>query len=78
MAAEDGGGMGITSGSSLLCTYCEFRNNVATWGGGLNARADDSIPVVAQLQDSVFINNTALGYGGKCFLHSLYMNVLIL
>lgn len=65
VALEYGGGIGLDSGSSLLCIRCDFRNNMAKWGGGMTAWVYDGILVVAQLQDSSFENNTAHDYGGK-------------
>lgn len=65
IAIERGGGLGLNRGSSLLCTRCDFRNNKARWGAGIDAQADDSILVVCQLLDSTFMNNVAYRYGGK-------------
>lgn len=67
-AVEDGGGIRVESRSSLLCTSCDFRNNVAIHGGGMHTWANDSVPIVAQIQDSSFVNNTAYNDGGKDLL----------
>eukprot|EP00210_Caulerpa_lentillifera_P000358 g351.t1 len=59
-----GGGVEIRNGSSLLCTSCIFRDNVARWGAGLYVQSNDSNLVTAQLQDCTFTNNTAFSLGG--------------
>eukprot|EP00210_Caulerpa_lentillifera_P006657 g6360.t1 len=64
VALENGGGIGIDSQCSLHCLDCEFRNNVAERGAGLYIDADDSLPIVTQLQDSIFEGNNASEYGG--------------
>lgn len=65
VAIESGGGMEMESGSSLLCRGCLFNKNEAKRGGGMNVRANESMPIIAQLQGSIFTNNTAFSYGGK-------------
>lgn len=65
IAVEEGGGLGLEDGSSLLCNRCSFHHNIATRGAGLYIESDDSLPLVAQLQDASFRNNTALRFGGK-------------
>lgn len=65
IAAEDGGGIGVVHGSFLLCRYCKFQHNMATRGAGLFIEADDSLPIVSQLQDSSVQNNSALTLGGN-------------
>lgn len=65
IASEDGGGIGIVNRSSLLCSQCKFQHNMATRGAGLFIEADDSLPLVAQLQDSSVLNNSATTLGGN-------------
>jgi len=71
VARESGGGMGLESGSSLLCRGCQFIKNEAKQGGGMTIWANESMPIVAQLQDSTFANNTASAYGGEILLYFL-------
>eukprot|EP00210_Caulerpa_lentillifera_P003962 g3781.t1 len=59
-----GGGIGIANGSSILCDSCKIKNNMAYRGAGLYAISNHSIPIVAQLQNSRFENNSAQAYGG--------------
>eukprot|EP00210_Caulerpa_lentillifera_P006633 g6336.t1 len=67
IATERGGGIGIESGSSLLCLDCEFLNNIAGRGAGLYVFSNDSNPIVAQLQNSRFQVNNASEYGGGIY-----------
>lgn len=62
-----GGGIGIDGGSSFRCGECEFKNNSAIRGAGMFANSDDSVLIVAQLQDSRFEGNNASSFGGRCF-----------
>eukprot|EP00210_Caulerpa_lentillifera_P000404 g394.t1 len=63
-AGDVGGGICIYYASSLLCYSCQIINNSANSGAGLYLYSNNSIPVVAQLQNSKFENNSALLYGG--------------
>jgi len=64
-----GGGISVSQNSTLLCYACDFRYNSADLGGALYIHSDDGRPIVAQLQDTTFENNTAYLRGGKdiCF-----------
>eukprot|EP00210_Caulerpa_lentillifera_P003973 g3792.t1 len=68
LALVSGGGMRVHDGASLLCTQCQFHNNIAERGAGLSVETNGLIPVVAQLQDSSFVNNNASRYGGGMLL----------
>jgi len=64
IAGDIGGGISLGNGSSLLCNSCMVLNNKAFAGAGIYAFSNNSIPIVAQLQDSRFENNSAQAYGG--------------
>eukprot|EP00210_Caulerpa_lentillifera_P003958 g3777.t1 len=63
-AGNVGGGIAVDNSSSILCYSCMILNNRADRGAGLHVYADNSIPIVAQLQNSRFENNSAYLYGG--------------
>lgn len=70
-ATEEGGGIVIKEGSSLLSSRCHFKNNKARRGGGITVWANESMRNVAQIQDSTLANNRASKYGGMIFMCSL-------
>eukprot|EP00210_Caulerpa_lentillifera_P003957 g3776.t1 len=63
-AGNMGGGIAVDNGSSILCYACMILNNRADRGAGLHVYSDISKPIVAQLQNSRFENNSAYLYGG--------------
>jgi len=63
-AMETGGGIALINASSLLCYSCSIVSNKAFSGAGLHVYSNNSIPIVAQLQNSRFENNSAESYGG--------------
>eukprot|EP00210_Caulerpa_lentillifera_P003860 g3687.t1 len=64
IAGDAGGGIGVVNASSILCDSCKIMNNSAIRGGGLDVYSNNSIPIMAQLQNSLFENNSAHPYGG--------------
>eukprot|EP00210_Caulerpa_lentillifera_P003953 g3772.t1 len=74
VARNVGGGIGIGNGSSILCYSCYISNNKALRGGGMHVYSNNSIRVVAQLQNSKFENNSARSYGGGIFLFDSSLN----
>eukprot|EP00210_Caulerpa_lentillifera_P000407 g397.t1 len=68
-AGNNGGGICV-SDSSILCYSCQISNNRALSGAGLYAYSNNSILVVAQLQNSKFENNSALSHGGAVAFQS--------
>eukprot|EP00210_Caulerpa_lentillifera_P003941 g3761.t1 len=63
-AGNLGGGVGIGNGSTILCYLCNVSNNKAFSGAGLYIYVNNSISIVAQLQNSRFENNSARFYAG--------------
>jgi len=63
-AENNGGGISVVNGSALLCYSCLLVNNRAFSGAGLYAFSNNSIEIVAQLQNSRFENNSAESSGG--------------
>eukprot|EP00210_Caulerpa_lentillifera_P003967 g3786.t1 len=63
-AGNEGGGIGIKNGSSILCYSCEISNNSANSGAGMHVYSNNTVPLVVQLQNSQFVNNSAKSYGG--------------
>eukprot|EP00210_Caulerpa_lentillifera_P003966 g3785.t1 len=71
-----GGGIVVGNGSSILCHSCEILNNRANSGAGMHVYSNDSILIVAQLQNSQFVNNSAQSYGGAIdFIAPIKTNV---
>eukprot|EP00210_Caulerpa_lentillifera_P003975 g3794.t1 len=64
LAKNAGGGIGISNDSSILCYSCMISNNTALNGAGMHVSSNNSILVAAQLQNSMFENNSASLYGG--------------
>jgi len=64
VAKNEGGGVVVANASSLLCHSCLFLHNRASHGAGLYVLSNNSIPIVAQLRDSHFENNSAESHGG--------------
>eukprot|EP00210_Caulerpa_lentillifera_P003968 g3787.t1 len=68
-AGNEGGGICVGNGSSILCYSCQISNNRADSGAGMFIHSNNSIPIVAQLQNSQFENNSAQSYGGGLVLN---------
>lgn len=63
-AGDVGGGIAIGSTASLMCYSCLLLNNRAFSGAGLYASSNNSLAIVAQLQNCKFENNYAHSHGG--------------
>eukprot|EP00210_Caulerpa_lentillifera_P003970 g3789.t1 len=69
IAGNEAGGIGIGNVSSILCYSCVIANNNANRGAGMYFYSNNTIPIVAQLQNSRFENNSAQSYGGGLVLN---------
>lgn len=74
-AKDTAGAVGIFSSSSFLCYSCLFELNTALDGAGIYVKStNETQHVAAQLQDCLFVNNSASLSGGIC--HSCFELVL--